>query len=101
MAPSRHPIGRGKTRVYSNCLLEQRERFVDAFLGSQIVARHSAQIVVISVEAFRWFALRARHFGLLQSRSNGAHNARSNLVLQIEDVLQRTFKAISPEVCAG
>src|SRR5260370_842049 len=64
-------------------------------------ARHSAQIVVIGVEALSRFALGALDLGLLQLRRDSTHDARGHLILQLEDVVERPVEAVRPEMRPG
>src|SRR5271167_2834741 len=65
------------------------------------MAGHPAQIVVVGVEAFGRLALRALDLRLLQPRCYRTHHACGHLVLQIEQVFERTLKAIRPQMRAG
>ena len=60
--------------------------------------RHSAQIVVIGVEALGRLALGALDLGLLQLGRDRPDHARRHLVLQFEDIVECAVEAIRPEV---
>src|SRR5215813_4672655 len=62
---------------------------------------HSAQEVVVSVEALGRLALGALDLGLLQPRRDRTHHARGHLVLQVEHVFENAIEAIRPNVTAG
>ena len=64
-------------------------------------ACYPAQVAIVGIEALGRLVLRTLDFGLLQFRRDGAHNACRHLVLQIEDVVKRTFKAVRPEMRPG
>ena len=69
--------------------------------GSEMEIRHAAQIVVVGVEAFGRLALRAFDLRLLELRRDRADDARGDLVLQIEDVVEGAFEALRPEMGPG
>src|SRR6202012_3009935 len=72
IAPRRHRIGRRKTRVAHERMVELAERQVDRLPGSQMEVRHAAEIVVVGVKAFGWLALRALNLGPLELRRDRA-----------------------------
>src|SRR4051812_46713312 len=63
-------------------------------------ASGAAQIVVISVKAFRRFALGALDLGPFQVGPKLGQHAGCYLVLQIEDIVESTVQAIGPQVGA-
>ena len=63
--------------------------------------RHAAQIVVVGVEALGRLALRALDLRPLQLRRDRADDARGDLVLQLEDIVERAFETVRPEMRPG
>ena len=63
--------------------------------------RHAAQVVVVGVQAFRRLALGALDLGPFELRRDRADDAFRDLVLQFEDVVERAFEALRPEMRAG
>src|SRR5262249_13281425 len=61
---------------------------------------HAAQEVVVSVETFRRLVLGAVDLGPTQSWRDCAHDARGHLILQIKDIFEPTFEALSPQMHA-
>src|SRR5262245_19015163 len=101
MAPCRHPVCRREIRIELYRLVEQRQSLVDGFPGSPMKVRHSAEIVVVGVEAFGWLPLRAFDLGALQLRRDRADDVFGYLVLQREDVPGGTFETVCPEMTPG
>ena len=60
--------------------------------------RHAAQIVVVGVEAFGWLALRALDLGPLKLRRDRPDDGLGDLILQLENIVERAFKALGPEM---
>ena len=73
--------------------VEQHQGLGVALPGPPIKARRSPQKVVVGIEAFSRLAPRALDFGLLQFWGHRTDHARCDLVLQIEDILERTGSA--------
>jgi hypothetical protein len=63
--------------------------------------RHAAQIVVVGVEAFGWLALRALDLGPLELRRNRADDGLGDLILQLENIVERAFEALGPQMRPG
>jgi hypothetical protein len=61
-------------------------------------ARYPAQKVVVGIEALSRLVLRTLYLGLFQLRRDRSHDARGHLVLQIEDVVERTPESVRPEM---
>src|SRR5262245_8371056 len=57
--------------------------------------------MVIGVQAISRLASGSVDLCLLKFRRNGTHHARSDLVLQIEDVVETTIKALCPQMHSG
>src|SRR5262249_25376679 len=98
VAISRHAVGGGKVSIELNGFVEQHQVLVVALPGPSIKARRRPEKVVVGIKAFSRLVPRTLDFGLLQFRRNRADNARSDLVLQIEDVIERAIEAIRPQV---
>ena len=60
--------------------------------------RHAAQIVVVGVEAFGWLALRALDLGSLELRRDRADDGLGDLILQLENIVERAFEALGPQM---
>lgn len=69
-----------------------------AFLVPPVQGRPSAQIVVVSVEAAGRFPLRAFDLDPLELPGDYADDARGNLILQFEDVVEGAFEALRPNM---
>src|SRR5208282_287594 len=76
------------------------QRFADGLFGPTIKARHSPQVIVISVEALGRLALGAFDLRLLQLRRDSANHAGCYVVLQLEYVLEAALEAIRPQMSA-
>src|SRR5262245_20157973 len=101
IAPRRHRVGRREIRIELYCLRKQCKRLVDGLPRSPMQVRHSAQIIVVGVETFGWLALRASDLRSLQLRSDRADDALGDLILQIEDVIERAIETVCPEMRPG
>src|SRR5262245_56601851 len=66
-----------------------------------MIAGHSAEVVIIGVEALCGLTLGTLDLRLLQLGPDRAYDVRSHLVLQIEDILQRAIEAVGPEMHPG
>src|SRR5215216_2538732 len=66
-----------------------------------MMARYSAQIVVVGIEAPGRLVLSTLDLGPLQLRRDGAHDVHSSPILQIEDVVERSLEAIRPQMRPG
>src|SRR5262245_17802795 len=62
---------------------------------------HSAQKQVVGIEAFGWFAPHTFDFCLFEPRRDCTHHTCGHLVLQFEDILDRSFEAICPKMGRG
>src|SRR5215469_12761288 len=96
IAPRRRSIGRRETWVAHERVVELAERRVDRLPGSQMEVRHAAQIVVVGVEVFGWLALRALDLGPLELRRDRADHGLGDLILQLENIVERAFEAPRP-----
>ena len=72
-----------------------------ASLVPAMQVRHAAQIVVVGIEAFGRLALGALDLRALQLRRDRADDARGHLILQFEDVVERAFETVRPDMRAG
>src|SRR5215471_7549906 len=66
-----------------------------------MIAGHSAEVVIIGVEALCGLTLSTLDLRLLQLGPDRTYDARSHLVLQIEDILQRAIETVGPEMRPG
>ena len=62
------------------------------------IAAHSTDQ---GVKVFGWLALRPLDFGLFKARRDCRDYAGRDLILQLEDVIQRSVKPIGPQMCSG
>src|SRR5262245_57548344 len=79
----------------------QAERFLVRYSRAFVIIGQSAQVTVVGIEAFGWFAPGTVDFCLLEPWRDCTHHTRRHLILQRKDVLNRTFEAIGPKVCPG
>src|SRR5262249_39923308 len=79
----------------------QAERFLVRYSRAFVIIGQSAQVTVVGIEAFGWFASGALHFSLFEPRRDCAYHLCSHLVLQLKDILNRPFEAIGPKMCPG
>jgi hypothetical protein len=63
--------------------------------------RQRAQVEVIGAEAFGRLAAGALDLRLPQARFDRANDARGNLVLKLEDIVERAVEAVGPDMGAG
>ena len=59
---------------------------------------HTAKIVVVGVETFGWLALRALDLGPLELRRDRADDGLGDLILQLENIVERAFEALGPQM---
>src|SRR5262245_11347105 len=99
--PRRHSVGRGVIAVEVRRACEEPHRFQEAVSIVLMKTGHSAQEVVVSVEALGRLPSRTLNLGALELRLNGPHHPCGYLILQLKYVLQGTIEAVRPNVAAG
>ncbi|MCY1305917.1 hypothetical protein D9M70_557460 [compost metagenome] len=62
---------------------------------------HATEIVVVGVETFGRLAFGALHLDPFELRRNRADDAFGYLILQLENVVERAFEALGPEMRTG
>ena len=101
MTPCGRPVGRREIRIELDGFFKQTQRLGDGLPGSPMQVRHAAQIIVVGVEIFRRLALGALDLGALELRRDRADDARGDLVLQLEDIVEAAFEALRPQMRPG
>src|SRR5215472_7449024 len=99
--PRRHSVGRGVIAVEFRRAHEEPHRFQEAVSIVQMKTGHSAQEVVVSVEALGRLPSRTLDLRALEPWLNGTHHPCGYLVLQLKYILQGTIEAVRPNVSAG
>src|SRR6267154_5288137 len=99
--PRRHPVGRGVIGVEFRRAREEPRRFQEAVSIEQMKTGHSAQEVVVGVEALGRLPSRTLDLRALEPWLNGTHRPCRHLILQVKYVLQATIEAVRPNVSAG
>jgi hypothetical protein len=94
-------VGSGVAGIQLNGVIQHVNRFPGRAVGMLAEEMEPADEALPGVEALRRFALCPIDLRLLQLWCNGAEHAARNLILQIEDVLDRTIEAIRPQMRAG
>src|SRR5215470_10568894 len=92
MTPSDDCVANGQFRFELNCLLKKPQRLVGIFRHRDVSKRQSTQVQVVSVEAARPFAPRPFDLGLAKRRLDDPGDADRDLVLQLENILERTVE---------
>jgi hypothetical protein len=100
VTPGSHTVGRCEIGIELHSLTKLTQGLAVGLVRTAIEARHTAEKLVVSVEALRWFAFGTLYFGLLKSPCDGANDACRNLVPQIEYGFNATIESICPEVCS-
>src|SRR5262249_15039376 len=110
-SPALHPLqpsaqadqsrGRGVGRVYHQRLPGEDERLGKALFGVARELGQCAQIEVVSGEVRGRLAAGALDLGLTQLWFDRAGDAGRDLILQLEDVVERAVEAVGPDVSAG
>src|SRR5262245_38742261 len=93
-------IRRREIGIKFNSSVIQAERFLVRYSRAFVKIGQSAQVTVVGIEAFGWFASGALHFCLFEPRRDCTNHLCSHLVLQLEDVFDRPFEAIRPKMGA-
>src|SRR6516162_8399186 len=99
--PRRHSVGRGVIAVEFRRAHEEPHRFQEAVSIVQMKTGHSAQEVVVSVEALGRLPSRTLDLRTLEPWLNGPHHPCGYLILQLKYVLKGTIEAVRPNVSAG
>ena len=63
--------------------------------------RKGAQVEVISIKIIRAFSPRSLYFGSLQAWFDHANYAFGDLILEVENVFDRTIEPVGPEMHSG
>ena len=63
--------------------------------------RECAQVKIVCIEALDWLARRPIDLRLGQLGFDCTDNTRRHLILQFEDVVERTVEAVGPDMRAG
>src|SRR3954454_12593472 len=100
MTPGGHGMGRGKVWIQHDGLVKQRQRLIDRLPCPTMQIRHGAQIMIVGAEVTGWFSSRALDLRAFELRSYGADDAGCDLVLQLEDIVERSFKSLGPKMGA-
>src|SRR5215813_15621405 len=100
IAPCSEAIGGGVSRINLDGTVEQSQRPTITFIVSPKLCQR-AEVKVVGVEALRRLALHPFHLRVAQLGLDDAYDARGNLVLQVENVVQRTVDPIGPQMRAG
>src|SRR5690242_20355855 len=58
------------------------------------------QVKVVRVQACGWLAQSPGYFGLFELRRDCANDAHRHAILKIENVIERTFVSVCPDVVA-
>src|SRR5262249_7735761 len=88
-------------RIELHGRVEPRQRFVDRLPRPSMQVRHGTQIIVVRTKAASRFppgAFNLRSFELGSDRSD---DAGGDLILKLEDVVERPFESLGPKVGAG
>ena len=96
--PAYQGFGWGVVGVDRERTLQQIDGLGDALVGVSVAQRQRAQIKVIGVEALGWLAGCALDLGLAQFQFDGTGDPTRHLVLQLEDVVEHTVKAVGPDI---
>src|SRR5581483_1366720 len=91
----------GEVRVKFNRLLEHLNPAEHPLAAWSIKRCQSAEIPVVSLEIFGRLPRRPFDFCPLNSWCNDADHTRRHTILQLEYVIQRSFKLACPEVRAN
>src|SRR5262245_61783341 len=78
-------IRRREISIEFNSFVKQEERLVSPFPGPLVKTRQSAQVQVVGIEAFGWFAPGTLDFCLLEPRRDRAYHTCGHPILQIKD----------------
>src|SRR5262245_26207364 len=104
LAHAKTPRGCGIRRreigIKFNSSVIRAERFLIRYSRAFVIIGQSAQVTVVGIEAFGWFASSTFDFCLFEPRRDCPDHFCSHLVLQLEDVLDRPFEAIRPKMGA-
>src|SRR5262249_28167059 len=93
--------GLGIIRIDRDGLVEERERRAAAFVRQPRGLERGADRPFPCVEVLRRFAARTSVFGGKQLRADAADDARGNLVLNGEDIIEPAVVVLPPEMVAG
>src|SRR5262249_44759254 len=95
--PRRHSVGRGVIAVEFRRAHEEPHRFQEAVSIVQMKTGHSAQEVVLSVEALGRLPSRTLDLRPLEPWLNGPHHPCGYLILQLKYVLQDSRRQAPPQ----
>src|SRR5207302_10999958 len=101
VTPRDHRVCCGVVWLELDRPIEQREALVGILRHRCEGKRQRAEIEVIRVQAVRPLSPRALDLRLAQGRLDNAYNADRQLVLDREDVVERTVVVVGPDVGTG
>src|SRR5262249_48675846 len=96
VAPRCHAMGRGELWVKFDSPIEQPQRLAGGLLGPSWEDRNAPEPAVVCVEVLSRLAFSALNPCLIELRRDRAHNADSDLILEIKNVFKRTLKTVCP-----
>jgi len=109
--PSLHPLGeatptdqgRGRRVGGVDCKspLQQRDALANCRRGVLVRKRKGTQIQIVRVKVFDRLAGRPLDLGLAQLRLDRADHVTCHLVLQGEDIIERTVETVGPDMRSG
>src|SRR6516165_7808740 len=99
--PRRHSVGRGVIGVEFRRAHEEPHRLQEAVSIVSMKTGHSAQEVVVSVEALSRLASRTLDLRAWEPWLNGPHRPCGHLILQVKYILQGTIEAVRPNMAAA
>src|SRR5436309_320024 len=97
MAPGGERMDGKIVRIELERLLQQGERLVGVARHMSGYIRQRVQIKLIGVEILSLLLTNSLDFRFLHARLNNAGDARGDLILEIENIFDRTVVSVGPE----
>ena len=97
-APADHRCGRGVGRIDRKSSAEQDDGLLHSLPGEFIELRDCAEVKIVCFEALRGLTRRPIDLRLTQFGLDRADDAARHLVLQLEDVVERTAETVGPDM---
>src|SRR5215204_1714557 len=101
MGLCQHAVSGRKLRIEFDCTIQKWQCFSKPLLRSSIDPCQTAQVVLVSIKAPRRLSPNALDLSLFKPGCERTYDARSELVLQGEEVLYPAIEPISPNLMTG
>src|SRR5258708_34570900 len=94
-------MGGSKLRIELHSFVEKRQGLLDCLPLPPLQMRHGAQIVVVGTEVAGRLPPGTLELRPLELGGDSPDDAVRDLILKLEDIVERSFESLGPKVGAG